>query len=61
MTKRTGRMTANTAFTSESSLPLQSYLPAIDSKIFTDCGPLLLNFAAIRTDFRMLWGKQKNL
>ena len=53
MIKRTGRMAANTAFTSENSLLLQSYLPAIDSKIFTDCGPLLLNFAAVRTDFRM--------
>lgn len=46
-------MAANTAFTSESSLPLQSYLPAIDSKTFTDCGPLLFCFAAVRTDFRL--------
>ena len=46
-------MAANSAFTSENSPLLQSYLPAIDSKIFTDCGPLLSYFAAIRTDFRM--------
>lgn len=46
-------MAANTAFTSENSPLLHSYLPAIDSKTFTNCGPLLLNFAAVRTDFRM--------
>ena len=46
-------MIAKIVSTSENSLLLQSYLPAIDSKIFTDCGPLLSCFTAVRTDFRM--------
>ena len=46
-------MTADNAFTSENSPLLQSYLPAIDSKTFTDCGSLLSYFAAVRTDFHM--------
>lgn len=53
MTKRTGRMAANTGSTSGFRILMQPNLPAIDSKIFTDCGPLLSCFAAVRTDFRM--------
>ena len=53
MTKRTGRMAANTGSTSGFRILMQTNLPAIDSKIFTDCGPLLSCFAAVRTDFRM--------
>ena len=45
---RTGRMTASQMPTSEHPALLQSNLPAIDSKIFTDWGPLLL-LSRIRT------------
>ena len=45
---RTGRMTASLASTSEHPALLQSTLPAIDSKTFTDWGSLLL-FSRIRT------------
>ena len=45
---RTGRMTASSASTSEHPALLQSNLPAIDSKTFTDWGSLLL-LSRIRT------------
>ena len=45
---RTGRMTASSVSTSEHPALLQSNLPAIDSKIFTDWGSLLL-LSRIRT------------
>ena len=48
MTKRTGRMAANTGSTSGFRILMQTNLPAIDSKIFTDWGPLLL-LSRIRT------------